>query len=47
VEGTPKRSIQLSSVVEKRVFKDNEIISTPRRTKARKSLISTTAERNS
>ncbi|KAM7343467.1 origin recognition complex subunit 1 isoform 2-T2 [Cochliomyia hominivorax] len=38
-EGTPKRSIQLSSIVEKRIFKDDEIISTPKRSKAKKSTI--------
>ncbi|KAI8127054.1 Origin recognition complex subunit 1 [Lucilia cuprina] len=41
-EGTPKRSIQLSSIVEQRIFKDDEIISTPKRTKARKSIIAST-----
>ncbi|XP_022230998.2 origin recognition complex subunit 1 [Drosophila obscura] len=30
-EGTPRRSIQLSNIVEQRVFKDDEIISTPKR----------------
>uniref|UniRef100_A0A1I8NNY5 Origin recognition complex subunit 1 n=1 Tax=Stomoxys calcitrans TaxID=35570 RepID=A0A1I8NNY5_STOCA len=37
-EGTPRRSIQLSSIVEKRVFNEDDIINTPKRTKARKSI---------
>ncbi|XP_061400763.1 origin recognition complex subunit 1 [Musca vetustissima] len=37
-EGTPRRSIQLSSIVEQRVFNDDDIINTPKRTKARKSI---------
>ncbi|XP_033253343.1 origin recognition complex subunit 1-like [Drosophila miranda] len=36
-EGTPRRSIQLSNIVEQRVFKDNEIISTPKRGRKTKS----------
>ncbi|KAH8276499.1 hypothetical protein KR026_003964 [Drosophila bipectinata] len=35
-EGTPRRSIQLSNIVEKRVFKEDEIISTPKRSRAKK-----------
>ncbi|KAH8372892.1 hypothetical protein KR009_007276 [Drosophila setifemur] len=37
-EGTPRRSIQLSNIVEQRVFKDNEIISTPKRGRSKKIL---------
>ncbi|XP_034651981.1 origin recognition complex subunit 1 [Drosophila subobscura] len=36
-EGTPRRSIQLSNIVEQRVFKDDEIISTPKRGNKKKS----------
>ncbi|XP_064542703.1 origin recognition complex subunit 1 [Drosophila montana] len=32
-EGTPRRSIQLSNIVEQRIFKDNDIISTPKRSR--------------
>ncbi|EDV59672.1 origin recognition complex subunit 1 [Drosophila erecta] len=35
-EGTPRRSIHLSNIVEQRVFKDNEIISTPKRGRPKK-----------
>ena len=34
-EGTPRRSIQLSNIVEQRIFKDNEIISTPKRSRSK------------
>ncbi|XP_075165132.1 origin recognition complex subunit 1 [Haematobia irritans] len=37
-EGTPRRSIQLSSIVEKRVFNDDDVINTPKRSKARKTI---------
>ncbi|XP_039227163.1 origin recognition complex subunit 1 [Drosophila yakuba] len=37
-EGTPRRSIQLSSIVEKRVFKDDEVISTPKRGRPKKTV---------
>ncbi|XP_068147511.1 origin recognition complex subunit 1 [Drosophila tropicalis] len=40
-EGTPRRSIQLSNIVEQRVFQDDEIISTPKRARSKKA---TTAE---
>nr|XP_016941058.1 origin recognition complex subunit 1 [Drosophila suzukii] len=35
-EGTPRRSIHLSNIVEQRVFKDDDIISTPKRGRAKK-----------
>ncbi|XP_023165187.2 origin recognition complex subunit 1 [Drosophila hydei] len=34
-EGTPRRSIHLSNIVEQRIFNDNEIISTPKRTRSK------------
>ncbi|KAH8415925.1 hypothetical protein KR222_003908 [Zaprionus bogoriensis] len=34
-DGTPRRSIQLSNIVEQRIFKDDEIISTPKRTRSK------------
>ncbi|KAH8284504.1 hypothetical protein KR018_000883 [Drosophila ironensis] len=37
-EGTPRRSIQLSNIVEQRVFKENEVISTPKRGRPKKKL---------
>ncbi|KAH8348715.1 hypothetical protein KR084_010105 [Drosophila pseudotakahashii] len=37
-EGTPRRSIHLSNIVEQRVFKDDEIISTPKRGRAKKTV---------
>ncbi|XP_043661911.1 origin recognition complex subunit 1 [Drosophila teissieri] len=35
-EGTPRRSIHLSNIVEQRVFKDDEVISTPKRGRSKK-----------
>ncbi|XP_037945338.1 origin recognition complex subunit 1 [Teleopsis dalmanni] len=32
-DGTPKRSIQLSNIVERRIFNDNDIVSTPKRSR--------------
>uniref|UniRef100_A0A6P4FHW6 Origin recognition complex subunit 1 n=1 Tax=Drosophila rhopaloa TaxID=1041015 RepID=A0A6P4FHW6_DRORH len=37
-EGTPRRSIHLSNIVEQRVFKDDEIISTPKRGRTKKTI---------
>ncbi|EDW02590.1 origin recognition complex subunit 1 [Drosophila grimshawi] len=34
-DGTPRRSIQLSNIVEQRIFKDNDIISTPKRSRSK------------
>ncbi|XP_030382103.1 origin recognition complex subunit 1 [Scaptodrosophila lebanonensis] len=34
-EGTPRRSIQLSNIVEQRIFKDDDVISTPKRSRAK------------
>ncbi|ALC41158.1 Orc1 [Drosophila busckii] len=34
-EGTPRRSIQLSNIVEQRIFKDDDIISTPKRARSK------------
>ncbi|KAH8291014.1 hypothetical protein KR054_007795 [Drosophila jambulina] len=36
-EGTPRRSIHLSNIVEQRVFNDDDIISTPKRGRSKKS----------
>lgn len=38
-EGTPKRNIQLSNIVEKRIFDNNDIISTPTSRGRRKSVL--------
>ncbi|KAH8253669.1 hypothetical protein KR032_006424 [Drosophila birchii] len=37
-EGTPRRSIHLSNIVEQRVFKDDDIITTPKRGRPKKSI---------
>nr|NP_477303.1 origin recognition complex subunit 1 [Drosophila melanogaster]O16810.2 RecName: Full=Origin recognition complex subunit 1; Short=DmORC1 [Drosophila melanogaster]AOQ07861.1 Orc1-RA [synthetic construct]AAF59236.1 origin recognition complex subunit 1 [Drosophila melanogaster]AAM11133.1 LD11626p [Drosophila melanogaster]AOQ14211.1 Orc1-PA [synthetic construct] len=37
-EGTPRRSIHLSNIVEQRVFEDDEIISTPKRGRSKKTV---------
>ncbi|KAH8370647.1 hypothetical protein KR093_004425 [Drosophila rubida] len=34
-DGTPRRSIQLSNIVEQRIFDNNEIISTPKRSRSK------------